>query len=107
MYAYGFGLFAPVLLFPTGLAGFLIAMRRSRFAQTALSLFVVGWFLFLAVVGPSSTYWGQMYTFALVIGTAALLATLDTAPRVIAEGWHSASAWLAQRRAGAVPADTA
>jgi hypothetical protein len=99
MYAYGFGLFAPVLLFPTGFAGFLIAMRRGRFAQVALSLYVAGWFLFLAVVGPSSMYWGQLYTMALVIGTAALLATLDTAPKVLADAWRSVRAWTTARMA--------
>lgn len=98
MYAYGFGLFSPVLLFPTGLAGFLVSIRRSRFAQVAFPLFVLGWFLFLAAIGPSSSYWGQMYTFALVIGTAALLATLDTAPRTVADAWRAALTWSADRK---------
>jgi hypothetical protein len=107
MYAYGFGLIPLVLLFPLALIGFLIAMRKSRFAQISLSLFVAGWFVYLVAFGPSSTYWGQAYTSALAIGTAALLATLDTAPGAISSSYEAVRSRLARPRTKAVAAKQA
>jgi hypothetical protein len=107
MYAYGFSLIPLVLLFPLALIGFLIAMRRSRLAQISLPLFVAGWFVYLVAFGPSSTYWGQVYTSALVIGTAALLATLDTAPGVVSSWYEAIRSRLTRSSTKAVAAKPA
>jgi hypothetical protein len=98
MYAYGFGLIWPALLFPAALFGYLIGLSKSRFAQVALTLFVVGWGAFSVAVGPTSSYWGQLYTGSLVIGTAVMLATLDQAPQVVVEAYKASVAWIAAMR---------
>ncbi len=85
MYAYGFGCFSLVWLFGTSLAGLGVALRRSRLAQITLLLFLAEWLLYLVLIGPSSSYWGQMYTSVLIIGTGALLGILDVLPGAVAE----------------------
>lgn len=98
MYAYGFGLVWPALLFPTALFGYLVGLSKSRLAQISLSLYVAGWGTFSVAIGPTSSYWGQLYTGALVIGTAVMLATLDQAPQVVAEAYKTSVAWIAAMR---------
>lgn len=98
MFGYGFGVVPPALLFVTALLGFLLALKDNRFAQAACSMFVVGWAVYVLVVGVGAGYWGQMYTGALVIGTAALFAALGSAPDTIANAYRTARERLAARR---------
>lgn len=86
MFPYGFGVVPLLALFPLAFAGFGLGLRQDRYAQLAGVLFALGWFAFLMVAGPSSSYWGQVFTGFLVAGTAVLLAEVPRAD----EAWRDA-----------------
>jgi hypothetical protein len=78
MFPYGDAVVPAFLLVIVGAVGFLLVLRGSDFARWALPSYLFVFLAFLALIGASSTYWGQDVTTLGVTGCAVLLAGLDT-----------------------------
>jgi hypothetical protein len=77
MFPYGDAVVPAFVLVLVGAAGLFLLLRGSELARIALSAYLICFLAFLAVVGASSSYWGQHFSPMAVTGCAILLAGLD------------------------------
>jgi hypothetical protein len=77
MLPYGDGVVPGFVVDVIGTLGLFFVLRRSGYARWALAGYLVFFLGFMAILGASSTYWGQDISALGVVGCAVLVAGLD------------------------------
>jgi hypothetical protein len=77
MFPYGDAVVPAFVLVIVGAVGLFLLLRDSGPARFALSGYLLVFLAFLAIVGASSSYWGQDFSMLAVTGCAVLLAGSD------------------------------
>lgn len=77
MFPYGDAVLPAFVLTLAGAMGLAVVLRESDLARLALPAYLLVFLAILAIIGASSSYWGQDFSMLAVTGCAVLLAGLD------------------------------